>query len=96
MHILISSLEKLDVIICPEVEWFPEGGLPLNLKSMNIYACDKLIASQMGWGLQNLPFLELLTFGGNSEDVESFPDAQLLPTSLASLSISGLPNLKNI
>jgi hypothetical protein len=61
MHILILSLEKLDVIICLEVEWFPEGGLPSNLKSINIYACDKLVASQMGWGLQNLPFLELLT-----------------------------------
>jgi hypothetical protein len=48
----------------------------------------------MGWGLQNLPFLELLTIGGNSEDVESFLEAQLLPTSLTSLSISGFRNLK--
>jgi hypothetical protein len=90
----MSSLEKLDVIICLEVEWFPEGGLPLNLKSINIYACNKLVASQVGWGLQNLPFLEHLTIGGNSEDVEFFPKAQLLPTSLTSLSISGFPNLK--
>jgi hypothetical protein len=93
MHILISSLEKLDVIICLEVEWFPEGGLLSNLKSINIYACDKLVASQMGWGLQNLPFLELLTIGGNSEHVESFLEVQLLPTSLTSLSISGFPKI---
>jgi hypothetical protein len=44
MHILLSSLNEVDVIICSEVKWFPEGGLPSNLKSIYIYACDKVIA----------------------------------------------------
>jgi hypothetical protein len=94
MHILLSSLNEVDVIICSEVEWFPEGGLPSNLKSINIYACDKVIAGWMEGGLQILSFLGHLTIGGNSKDVESLLEAWLLPTSLTSLSISGFPNLK--
>jgi hypothetical protein len=94
MHILLSSLNEVDVIICSEVKWFPEGGLPSNLKSIYIYACDKVIAGWMGGGLQNLSFLGHLTIGGNSKDVESLLEARLLPTSLTSLSIPGFPNLK--
>jgi hypothetical protein len=94
MYILISSLNEVDVIICSEVEWFPERGLPSNLKSINIYASDKVIAGWMGGGLQNLSFLGHLAISGNSKDVESLLEALLLPTSLTSLSISGFPNLK--
>jgi hypothetical protein len=94
MHILLLSLETLIVWSCPEVESFPEGGLPSNLNSIEIIFCEKLIASRMGWGLQNLPFLKSFSIGGNNEDLESFPEAQLLPTSLTSLSIFYFPNLK--
>ncbi|XP_059441885.1 putative disease resistance protein At3g14460 [Corylus avellana] len=94
MHILLPSLECLDIWHCPKVESFPEGGLPSNLKSILIIGCEKLIASRMGWGLQNLPFLRSLSIGGNSEDVESFPEEQLLPTNLTYLGIWYFPNLK--
>ncbi|XP_059441960.1 putative disease resistance RPP13-like protein 1 [Corylus avellana] len=80
MHILLPSLEGLYIWHCPKVESFPEGGLPSNLKSISIERCKKLIASRMRWGLQNLSFLRSLSIGGNSEDVESFPEEQLLPT----------------
>jgi Leucine-rich repeat (LRR) protein len=94
MHLLLPSLEVLLVSECPKVESLPEGGLPSNLKSIEIDRCDKLIASRMGWGLQNLPFLSHFKIMGEYEDVESLEAAQLLPTSLTSLSISRFPNLK--
>jgi Leucine-rich repeat (LRR) protein len=93
-HIL-KSLESLDVWNCPEVESFPEGGLPSNLNSINIIGCEKLIASRMGWGLQNLSILKRFSISGTVEKYfESFPEAQLLPTSLTSLFIWNFPNLK--
>ncbi|XP_062174506.1 putative disease resistance RPP13-like protein 1 [Alnus glutinosa] len=94
MHILLLSLQHLRIKYCLEVESFPEGGLPSNLNSIDIMGCDKLIASWMGWGLQNLPILKHLSIGGKNEDLESFPEAQLLPTSLTSLSVEDFPNLK--
>jgi hypothetical protein len=96
MHILLLSLESLYIRNCPEVESFPEGGLPSKLNSISINVCEKLIASRMGWGLQNLPILKLFSIDGRNEDLESFPEAQLLPTSLTSLSISRFPNLKSL
>jgi len=95
MHVLLS-LKSLLLNKCPEVESFPEGGLPSNLNSISIYGCEKLIASRMGWGLQNLPILKYFIIRGKNEDLESFPEAQLLPTSLTYLSISGFPNLKSL
>jgi hypothetical protein len=96
MHILLLSLETLRISGCPEVESFPEGGLPSNLNSIRIIGCEKLIASRMGWGLQNLPILKHFSIGGKNEDLESFPEAQLLPTSLTNLSIWNFPNLKSL
>jgi len=49
----------------------------------------------MGWDLQNLPFLTSLTITG-IPGVESFPEAQLLPTNLTFLSISNFPDLKSL
>jgi hypothetical protein len=94
MHILLLSLERLNIRYCPEVESFPEGGLPSNLNGIYIEDCEKLIASRMGWGLQNLPILKHFLIRGKNEDLESFPEAQLLPTSLTSLFIWDFPNLK--
>ncbi|XP_062174614.1 putative disease resistance RPP13-like protein 1 [Alnus glutinosa] len=96
MQILLLSLESLYIRYCPEVESFPEGGLPSKLNSISINVCEKLIASRMGWGLQNLPILKHFSIDGKNEDLESFPEAQLLPTSLTSLSISRFPNLKSL
>jgi len=95
MNILLPSLQDLIVKYCPEVESLPEGGLPSNMKRIDISQCDKLVASRMGWDLQNLPFLTSLTITG-IPGVESFPEEQLLPTNLTSLSISNFPNLKSL
>lgn len=96
MHILLPSLEKLTLESCPEIESFPEGGLPSNVKEIYIENCDKLIARRRGWGLQNLLSLRLLSIRGKAEDVESFPEAGLLPTCLISLRITYFPSLKSL
>ena len=54
MHTLLPSLVTLRLDTCPELESFPEGGLPSNLKTLVIYDCDKLISYCMELGLQVL------------------------------------------
>jgi len=43
--------------------------------------CNKLIAGRMQWGLQTLPSLSHFGIGWD-ENVESFPEEMLLPSSL--------------
>ncbi|KAG6632447.1 hypothetical protein CIPAW_13G160300 [Carya illinoinensis] len=96
MHVLLPSLGRLSLGNCPEVESFPEGGLPSKLSSIDIIDCDKLIANRRGWGFQNLPSIRYINVQGNCKDVESFPEAGLLPTNLVSLEIGKFPNMKSL
>jgi Leucine-rich repeat (LRR) protein len=96
MHTLLPSLMSITISNCPRVESFPEGGFPSNLRSIHVIYCDKLFASRMGWGLQQLPSLRDLYVGGKSDDVESFPEPGLLPSCLTSLYIFGFPNMKSL
>ncbi|KAJ4848840.1 hypothetical protein Tsubulata_037990 [Turnera subulata] len=95
MQSLLPSLMDLEITECPEIESLPEGGLPSSLKTLVIMGCNKLIAGRMHWNLQTLPSLSSFCIG-NSYDVESFPEKTLLPSSLTSLTIYGLPNLKSL
>ncbi|XVF65202.1 hypothetical protein PTKIN_Ptkin09bG0228400 [Pterospermum kingtungense] len=86
MHSLLPSLEGLCIYNCPEIKSFPDGGLPTKLKFLRIDACDELIARRKHWGLNTLP--SLLSFNMSSNAViDSFPEENLLPSSLTSLSI---------
>ena len=85
----LPSLDFFLILDCPKVELFPEGGLPSNLKGIRI-------SFHMGCGLQNLPFLTDIKIYGKSEVVESFPEEQLLPTSVTFLGIWFFPNLKSL
>ncbi|KAG6632452.1 putative disease resistance protein At3g14460 [Carya illinoinensis] len=96
MHILLPSLRQLYLENCPEVESFPEGGLPSKLTYIDIINCDKLIANRRGWGLQNVPSIQVITIKGNCKDVEYFPEVGLLPTNLVSLDIGNFPNMKSL
>jgi Leucine-rich repeat (LRR) protein len=96
MHILLPSLAKLCIQDCPEVESFPEGGLPSNLEEITISDCEKLFARRMEWGLRNFPCVRIFKIIGKSEDVESFPDEGLLPTSLTYLHINGFQHLRSL
>ncbi|KAK8469879.1 hypothetical protein PHAVU_004G009221 [Phaseolus vulgaris] len=92
MQILFPSLITLSIVKCPEVELFPDGGLPLNIKEMSL-SCFKLIASLR----DNLdPNTSLQTLFIQDLEVECFPDEVLLPRSLISLYIYNCSNLKKM
>ncbi|KAJ7005088.1 disease resistance protein [Populus alba x Populus x berolinensis] len=81
---------------CPEVESFPIEVFSSNkLQTLYVIGCKKLIASRMQWDLQNLPSLSYFTFG-RYNDLESFPEETLLPSTLKSLTIRSLPQLKSL
>ena len=89
MHTLLTSLDDLWILDCPEIVSFPEGDLPTNLSSLEIWNCYKLMESRKEWGLQTLPSLRYLTIrGGTEEGWESFSEEWLLlPSTLFSFSI---------
>ncbi|KAJ4824838.1 hypothetical protein Tsubulata_037388 [Turnera subulata] len=91
------SLVDLEIVNCPEIESFPEQGLPSKLKTLVIEGCKKLFAGRKQWPLSELPLLSFTI--GNWEEVETFPGEAsdtFLPSKLISLTISGLPNLKTL
>ncbi|KAL7162008.1 hypothetical protein ACSBR2_042473 [Camellia fascicularis] len=103
MHTLFPSLQSLVLSGCPEIESFPEGGLPSSLHSLKIRNCSKLTARRREWDLQRLPSLRHFTLAGQrrgesfpEDGVESFPEEGLLPSTLMSLRIENLPNLKSL
>ncbi|KAF3954666.1 hypothetical protein CMV_020015 [Castanea mollissima] len=99
MHMLLPSLQSLYIKDCPQVDLFPEGGLPTNLNRFVIDVSEKLFANRMDWGLQRLCSLQILLFSnlaGDCQDVQSFPEENLLPTSLSTLGIAGFPNLRSL
>ncbi|XP_059440441.1 putative disease resistance RPP13-like protein 1 [Corylus avellana] len=93
LNIYISDCPNF-IVDCPRVESFPGGGLPSHVVDINIFRCDKLLAGRVGWGLQKLPSVRDLRIGSKYEDVVSFPEPGLLPSSLTSLCIE-FPNMKS-
>ncbi|XVF23590.1 hypothetical protein REPUB_Repub13aG0052200 [Reevesia pubescens] len=93
MQSLFPSLVVLQIVDCPEIGLFP--GLPSKLQSIYITSSDKLIAGLISreWSLQSLPSLTRFQISGG-EEIESFPDEDLLPSTLTFLHITNLPNLK--
>jgi hypothetical protein len=89
MDSLLPSLEDLQLRSLPEVDSFPKGGLPSKLNTLCIVDCIKLNVC----GLQALPSLSCFRFTGN--DVESF-DEEMLPSTLTTLEINRLENLKSL
>ena len=99
MHTLLPSLQSLYIENCPRVDHFPDGCLPSNLNRFVIDVSEKIFATRMEWGLQRLHSLRILLFSnlaGDCRDVESFPEEDLLPTSLSTLGIAGFPNLRSL
>ena len=89
MQILLPSLTELRIIECPEVEMFPDEGLPSNIKEVSLSSV-KLIASLR----ETNTCLESLWI--EKVDVECFSDEVLLPSSLTSLLIYDCRNLKKM
>ncbi|KAL7162014.1 hypothetical protein ACSBR2_042479 [Camellia fascicularis] len=94
MHILFPSLPSLQLYDCPEIESFPEGGLPFSLHLLAIRNCSKLTSRRREWDLQRLLYLKHFTLAGDrwgesfpEDGVESFPEEGLLPSTLMSLCV---------
>ncbi|KAF4387633.1 hypothetical protein G4B88_003960 [Cannabis sativa] len=94
---LLPSLLELIILDCPNLESLPKFELPFNLRELTIRKCNKFIASRKNWNLQALPNLTSFCIGDyECEDMESFLEQGLLPTSLTSLKISGVACLKTL
>ncbi|KAF3642291.1 hypothetical protein FXO38_21171 [Capsicum annuum] len=55
MQEILPSLNKLGLGNCPEIEFFPEGGLPINLEVLQIINCEKLVNGLKEWNLHRFP-----------------------------------------
>ncbi|TYJ36608.1 hypothetical protein E1A91_A05G318400v1 [Gossypium mustelinum] len=93
------SLEVLEITECPEIERVPKEGLPFKLKEIRIESSDKLIDSlirKREWSLHKLLSLTTLYISFSEVEMECFPDEHLFPSSLETLWIIGLRNLKSL
>ncbi|CDP21921.1 unnamed protein product, partial [Coffea canephora] len=97
MESLLPSLQLLILIFCPEIERFPEGGLPTSLQTLRITFCEKLLTSPREWDLMRLPCLRSLIVDVMDEAIESFPNEDwLLPCSLEDLQLFLGENIKTL
>ncbi|XP_049380337.1 putative disease resistance RPP13-like protein 1 [Solanum stenotomum] len=93
---LPPSLKDLILYNCPEIESFPEGGLPFNLQDLVIHNCKKLVNGRKEWRLQRLPCLKQLGIHHDDSDEEILAGENWeLPSSIKSLSISNLKTLSS-
>ncbi|XP_055835830.1 putative disease resistance RPP13-like protein 1 [Solanum dulcamara] len=93
MHELLPSLKELTLNNCPEIESFPEGGLPFNLQVLDICDCKKLVNGLKQWRLQRLPRLEELIIFHDGSDLAG--ENWELPCSIQRLSISNMNTLSS-
>ncbi|XP_062117721.1 putative disease resistance RPP13-like protein 1 [Humulus lupulus] len=94
---LLPSLQELVIDGCPELESLTESWLPFSLRELTIENCVKVIKSRKNWNLQVLPNLTTFRIGDyKGEDMDSFLEQELLPTSLTSLQIDGIACLKTL
>ncbi|CAJ2639008.1 unnamed protein product [Trifolium pratense] len=93
LHVF-TNLESLFLYDCPQLESFPIGGLPSNLRQLSIENCPKLIGSREEWGLFQLNSLKQLGVSDEFENVESFPEENLLPPNLEALELDNCSKLR--
>ncbi|KAG5053917.1 hypothetical protein JHK85_006427 [Glycine max] len=91
MSSLLPKLECLVISNCPEIESFPEGGMPPNLRTVSIVNCEKLL-SGLAW--PSMGMLTDLSVWGPCDGIKSFPKEGLLPPSLTSLYLYNMSNLE--
>ncbi|KAH0777259.1 hypothetical protein KY290_008670 [Solanum tuberosum] len=96
MQELLPSLKELKLINCPEIESFPEGGLPFNLQFLWISNCKKLVNGRKEWRLQRLPCLNWLEISHDGSDEEIVGGENWeLPSSIQTLTIKNLKTLSS-
>ncbi|KAM3399161.1 hypothetical protein P3S68_002677 [Capsicum galapagoense] len=93
---LLPSLKELRLWNCPEIESFPDGGLPFNLQLLWINNCEKLVNGRKEWRLRRLPSLRELEINHNGSDEEIVGGENWeLPCSIPSLTIDNLKTLSS-
>lgn len=101
---VFPSLRELRITDCSEIEGvfvcqsrqeMDTNAFP-SLQSISIRRCKKLWENRMKWGLERLPSLMKLHLNKIEEEVDSFPEEGLLPTTLTHLSISSFGRLKGL
>nr|ABV29167.1 disease resistance protein R3a-like protein [Solanum demissum] len=96
MQELLPSLKELVLFDCPEIESFPEGGLPFNLQQLAIRYCKKLVNGRKEWHLQRLPCLKWLSISHDGSDEEIVGGENWeLPSSIQTLIINNLKTLSS-
>jgi len=93
---LFTYLKYLHMYDCPQLESFARGGLPSSLFSLRITNCPKLVASREEWGLFQLISLKWFIVCDDFENVESFPEENLLPQNVEYLSLKKCSKLRII
>nr|AAW48299.1 potato late blight resistance protein R3a [Solanum tuberosum] len=96
MQELLPSLKELHLSNCPEIESFPEGGLPFNLQQLAIRYCKKLVNGRKEWHLQRRLCLTALIIyhDGSDEEIVGGENWEL-PSSIQRLTIVNLKTLSS-
>ncbi|XP_060670523.1 putative disease resistance RPP13-like protein 1 isoform X2 [Ziziphus jujuba] len=96
---LPSNIHTIQINQCNELVSLSEEGWPSNLKSLEIRYCEKLFAhtNSMKWNLGMLTSLTTLIICSPGDVLDTFPEEEgQLPTSLTSLYLLRVPNLKSL
>ncbi|GKV39811.1 hypothetical protein SLEP1_g47527 [Rubroshorea leprosula] len=86
---LFPNLTSLEIVDCQGIESIPDRGFPPNVRSLTI-DCKNLKKPMQEWGLSSLTSLLFLTI------YWICPDPDVLPTSLTSLVVGKVENMKSI
>ncbi|KAF3643398.1 putative disease resistance protein-like [Capsicum annuum] len=96
MQELLPSLKELRLPYCPEIDSFPDGGLPFSLQLLWIRDCEKLVNDRTEWRLQRLHSLrELYIRHSGSDDEIVGGEYWELPCSIRRLTTSNLKTLSS-
>jgi len=89
------SLELMHISECPEMDSFPNNGLPPNLEILHVRNCTKLIPKYLDWQLHRLVYLKEIVIEG-FEGEGPFPANGSLPAALTILSMDSFSNIESI
>ncbi|CAJ2658930.1 unnamed protein product [Trifolium pratense] len=95
INTLFPKLQDVGIFNCPEMETFPEGGMPRSLRTLRIGNCEKLLRNP---SLTLFDMLTVLSIGGPCDGVESFPKKglALLPPSLTTIYLRKMSSLHTL